>query len=197
MGRRSEHTKDQLTEMAISAAVEIIAQEGLAACSARRVAQRMGYTVGTLYHLFDNFDMLTLHANGRTLAALEDTFNHVTLPANGSEEAVQSLADAYVRFTQEHPLAWAALFEHRLPPNTALPEWYAQAIARLFQKVEDALPEMVSPSQRVQSARVLWAGIQGICALASTGKLGTVSEANAEALIRDFIQHYLKGIPTL
>jgi AcrR family transcriptional regulator len=195
MGRRSEHTKDQLTEMAVQAASEMIAQEGLATCSARRVAQRMGYTVGTLYHLFDNFDMLTLHANGRTLAALEDIFAQVTLPEKGGALAVQALADAYVRFTQEQPLAWAALFEHRLPVGTALPEWYVQSISRLFHRVEEALPDTLSPAQRVQSARVLWAGIQGICALASTGKLGAVSQANAEVLVRDFIQHYLKGLP--
>jgi AcrR family transcriptional regulator len=194
MGRRSEHSKEQLTDMAISAAAQIIAEEGLAACSARRVAQRIGYTVGTLYHLFDNFDMLTLHANGRTLVLLEEAVRGVVPSPSRGTAAVQALADTYLRFTREHPHAWAALFEHRLPPGTPLPEWYQTHISALFGRVEEALPERLTAAQRVQSARVLWAGIQGICTLAGTGKLGNVGAANAEALIHDFIAHYMKGM---
>jgi AcrR family transcriptional regulator len=195
MGRRSDHNRDELTALAVSAAADIIAEEGLAACSARRVAQRIGYTVGTLYHLFENFDLLTLHASLRTLEALEEALQTARGPAG--EAAVRALADAYLRFTHAHPKAWAALFEHRLPEGTALPPVYAQAIERLFGHVEAALPASLDAKTRRQSARVLWAGIQGICALAASGKLGSVGAQDPETLIHDFLTRYLKGLGPL
>ena len=193
MGRRSDHSREELTGLAIEAAGAIIAEEGLAACSARRVAQRIGYTVGTLYHLFDNFDLLILHANARTLASLEVALQEAKT-AQGGEAAVLALAEAYLRFSREQPHRWQALFEHRLPAGIALPEWYARAVERLFVLVEQALPTTRDVSARHRAARVLWAGIQGMCALAAAGKLGSVGAGDAEPLIHDFITHYLKGL---
>lgn len=193
MGRRSDHSREELTALALSAATDIIAAEGLAACSARRVAQRMGYTVGTLYHLFENFELLTLHANLQTLLALESALQAVPCSETG-EPAVRALAKAYLRFTHAHPRAWAALFEHRLSEGVALPPAYTDAIERLFGHVEAALPAALDHKIRRQSARVLWAGIQGICALASSGKLGSVGAEDPEILIYDFVTRYLKGL---
>lgn len=193
MGRRSDHSREELTAMAIEAAGAIIAEEGLAACSARRVAQRIGYTVGTLYHLFDNFDMLLLQVNARTVEMLEASLRDV--PADqGGEAAIGALADAYLRFTVTHPRRWQALFEHRLPGDTPLPDWYGGVVERLFTLVEHALPASLEAAMRHRAARVLWAGIQGICTLAASGKLGSVGAGDAEALIHDFLTRYLKGL---
>ena len=44
--------------MAMAAAREIAEKEGLRGLTARRIAREIGYTVGTLYNLFDNLDDL-------------------------------------------------------------------------------------------------------------------------------------------
>ncbi len=46
MGRRSEHSRDEIREMAVNAAAEIVEKEGFQALTARKVAGSIGYTVG-------------------------------------------------------------------------------------------------------------------------------------------------------
>ena len=70
MGRRSDHSRDELYTMALAAARKIAEKEGLRGLTARRIAREIGYTVGTLYNLFDNLDGLIVHLNGTTLDTL-------------------------------------------------------------------------------------------------------------------------------
>ena len=54
MGRRNEHSRDEIKEMAIEAGKKIIVEEGFSNLGARKIARAIGYTVGTLYNVFDN-----------------------------------------------------------------------------------------------------------------------------------------------
>ena len=70
MARRSDHSREEIKEMALVAAEKMILANGKDGLSARKVAQEIGYTVGTLYLVFKNLDELILHVNGRTLDRL-------------------------------------------------------------------------------------------------------------------------------
>ena len=67
MGRRSDHSRDEIQKMAIDAAAKIVETEGFQSVTARKVASKIGYTVGTLYHVFRNFDDLVIHMNAQTI----------------------------------------------------------------------------------------------------------------------------------
>ena len=66
MGRRSDHSREEIRQMALQAAESIVTEGGYKALSARKVASEIGYTVGTLYLVFENLDELVLYVNGRT-----------------------------------------------------------------------------------------------------------------------------------
>jgi AcrR family transcriptional regulator len=70
MARRSDHTRDELHRLALDAARRITEREGLRGLRARQIARDIGYTIGTLYNLFEDLDDLILHLNGETLDAL-------------------------------------------------------------------------------------------------------------------------------
>ena len=70
MARRSDHSREELREMALSAAEQIVVEQGYEGLSARKVASAIGYTVGTLYLVFENIDDLILNINARTLDRL-------------------------------------------------------------------------------------------------------------------------------
>lgn len=70
MARRSDHSRDELREMALTAAEQIVLENGYESLSARKVASAIGYTVGTLYLVFENLDDLVLQVNARTLDRL-------------------------------------------------------------------------------------------------------------------------------
>ena len=48
MARRNDHSKEELQSMAIDATRSLISQAGYEGVSARKVANSIGYTVGTL-----------------------------------------------------------------------------------------------------------------------------------------------------
>ncbi|MEO0642572.1 MAG: helix-turn-helix domain-containing protein, partial [Pseudomonadota bacterium] len=56
MGRRSDHTANELRQLLIECGHKLIAERGFAKFSGREAARRAGYTVGTLYNVFGSLD---------------------------------------------------------------------------------------------------------------------------------------------
>jgi AcrR family transcriptional regulator len=180
--------------LALAAAGEIAEKEGLRGLKARRIAREIGYTIGTIYNLFEDLDDLIVHFNGTTLDALYEACVAVRLDGE-PEAAVRALAQAYIRFTRDHPKRWSALFEHRLPEGKELPEWHHAKILRLLGLLERALAPLFPPgreAERHHTARVLWSSLHGICSLESAGKL--VETESVEAMSDTLISNYLVGL---
>ena len=167
MGRRSDHSRDEIRRMALAAAQRRLESGGLAALTARRVADDIGYAVGTLYNLYDNFDMLIVHVNGATLDMLHDDLAPTVTGRNPDGDLSAMLA-AYLRFLAENGHLWSALFEHRRSGDTPLPDWYLAKVARVLGVLEAALRPLFPTGDAAgcsQAARVLRASLHGICSL--------------------------------
>lgn len=196
MARRSEHSREELREMTLAAAIRIVDTEGFRALTARNVARAIGYTPGTLYNLFANLDDLAVHLNGNTLDRLYDLL--VRAETIGEPETdLRTLLDVYFGFFEKHPNLWNLLFDHKLPDSVPLPEWYPKKVDRVFCVVEDALSPMFGPSQTEQKsrvARVLWASVHGFFSLATSGKLIIVSDQTVVEMADSLISNYLFGL---
>ncbi len=191
MGRRSDHSRDELYAMALAAAREIAKKEGLRGLTARGVALRIGYTIGTIYNLFENRDDLIIHLNGTTLDTLYEAVAGQRLD-DDPEAALRALARAYICFTSDHPNLWSMLFDPSAPHGEQLPDWYHEKVQRLLGLPEQALASLFPAGQEKQrhhSARVLWSGLHGICSLARAGALpkSESETAMADSLITNFV----------
>lgn len=195
MARRADHTRQELTELIVRAGIEIIEKEGFSKFSARQVASKIGYTVGTIYNVFGSHDELILHLNARTLDLWFAELENVIRGKKG-KAALKQLAKSYLDFSARHYNVWSVLFTHQLDANADIPEWYRPKLTRFFTLVEDILLPMVDNKPKIarQSSRVLWAGIHGICMLSLTGKLDMTESDSGEDLAMNFIDHYLKGL---
>ncbi len=195
MGRRSNHSREELQEMVITAAREIVATEGVRELSTRKIVARIGYTVGTLYHFFKNLDDIIMHVNGVTLDMLHE---FLSMRASKADKAtkVQNLAHGYIEFSKKHFAEWQLLFEYSMPIDMEYPEWYEKKIVRLFNLAQQTLDAQVKLPASVlpRASRVLWSGIHGICSLYHTGKLHKTNSETAEILLDDFIVYYLAGL---
>ena len=120
MARRSDHTREELTELAIEAALALIEEEGFANFSARQVAAKIGYTVGTLYNVFGTYDQLLFHVHARTLDHWYE-FLEMRLK-RGKAEPLRVLARAYVEYARTHYNRWIALFEHHRDKSVPVPD---------------------------------------------------------------------------
>ena len=195
MGRRSIHTPEELRELIIEAATEILEHDGLEGLSAREIAKRINYSPGTLYNVFENLDDLLLTIEARLLDRLAERLAR-TDTSGTPQQRLQRLAQAYVAFTQEQPKLWNLLSQHRMPAGRDVPGWYQAKLECLLVPLEDALTPLLDDANgaRRRAARTLWASVHGVTSLATTDKLAHVTGHAGGVLIDDLVSTYLAGL---
>ncbi len=186
MARRSDHTRLELETMIVDEGHRQMEQVGFARFSAREVAKRIGYSIGTIYNVFGNYDRLVLAINARTLKLWTEHL-YEQLAGPGAEDRIECMVRGYFGFAAAHRNGWAAIYDHRLPEGTAVPEWYAEALERLtglvFAEVEAALPAG-GRSTAPALARSLLAAVHGHCVFAMNGTFALLGEtAPADAAL--------------
>ncbi len=187
MARRSEHTTEELKEIAIRAGFEMMDEKGYQGFSARGVAAKMGYTVGTIYHLFGDLDTFILNVNARTLDEWYE--DEVSRAPKKAEQLVRYYAHSYLAYARAHYNRWSALFEHRMQDDAPVPKWYAPKMMRMFDLIEGAVMPHVGddPKAAARLAKLMWASVHGISTLSLQGKLDQTGAGAAERMIDDLI----------
>ena len=196
MARRSDHSHEEIRDMALAAAEQIIVEQGHDGLTARKVASEIGYTVGTLYLVFDNLDDMIMHINARTLDRLHQLMTNGEIQNLKPKDRLIQLGQIYIHFAYSDPHRWALIFEHHPTNDRPTPDWYVEKIMRMFAIVEESL-QPLSPhrtnGELSQASCALWAGLHGVCILGITQKLGDVSEDSVQNLAKSLMVNYLSG----
>lgn len=179
--------------MILKTAETIVINEGLSALNARRIAMTVGYTVGSIYMVFDNMADLLLHVKSRTL---DDIALHLEQIQNlDAAQSIEELAKAYLIYANQNFNRWQMIFENPLSKETTESPWYQQKIDHIFSLIEKQFARLApqgSSSQNKRAARALWGGVHGICSLSLSGTLEAVGvddvEESVVLLVRCFIQ---------
>lgn len=192
MGRRSDHSRAELERMIILEGHRQMAEVGFARFSAREVAKRIGYSIGTIYNVFGTHDRLVLAINTRTFglwaAHLRDRLDAT------QTDRIRALVEGYFSFARDNPNLWMAIYDHRLPPDAVMPEEYEKQRSELTEivtaEVADALPEAVRPSAP-RLARSLIATVHGHCTFALNGTFALMGETDPLELALARVQESL------
>ena len=167
MGRRSDHTRPELEGLFIEEGLRQLAEVGLQRFSAREVAKRVGYSVGSLYNVFGSVDGLILALNARTLTRLAAELR--ARLAACEDDRIATLVRAYFEFAADNPKPWIAIFETRMADGGPAPDWYQALVADLMSvvagEVAIALPGLDSAAI-LSLTRSLVAVVHGHCAFA-------------------------------
>ena len=196
MGRRNEHSREELKALALRAAGDIVAESGAAALSMREVARRIGYTVGALYIVFTNLDDLIVHLNEQTILELRTSLERIRGRTNQPAQNLRLLVAAYLGFALLHTARWRLVFEHRLPEGQKSPPTYAGHTAAIFGLVSDRLREAGitrDAATTAELATALWSGAHGMCMLAVTGKLQVATQASVQRLLDVLLDKFLNA----
>jgi AcrR family transcriptional regulator len=196
MARRSDHSREEIRQMALGVAETMVAAEGYKGLSARKVASAIGYTVGTLYLVFENLDDLILQINGRTLDALYEWLRARRRQDADARDALFALADAYIAYAEAETPRWNLLFEYVSDKGDVLPAWYQAKLSRVFGLVEVGLAPLADHRSAVeiqQAARVLWASVHGICTLKIRHRMELVGAQSTDAMAHMLIDNFLIG----
>jgi AcrR family transcriptional regulator len=196
MARRSDHSREEIRQMALNAAEAIVAAEGYKGLSARKVAGAINYTVGTLYLVFENLDDLVLQVNGRTLDALYEWLRARRAPDADARASLAALADAYIAYAETETPRWNMLFEYVTDKGNALPDWYQMKLSKVFGLAEEALRPLAdhrSEQEIQQAARVLWASVHGICTLKIRHRMDLAGGQSTDEMAHMLIDNFLQG----
>ncbi|MDF1582253.1 MAG: TetR/AcrR family transcriptional regulator [Methyloprofundus sp.] len=165
MARRSEHSQEEIKQMILEAAEDIVQEYGFSALKVRKIAADIGYTVGSIYMVFTGVDDLIMHIKARTWQKLSICLEQEkTEPA--TFKVVENMALAYLDFTVRNKGLWSMLFEHQLPIGKEVPKFYMEEYEQLVVFVTQLFKELdnqCSDAQVLQAARTLVNSMQGVC----------------------------------
>ena len=211
MGRRNDHTREELRELIVAEARRLVARDGVERVGARRLAEAVGYTPGTLYTAFANLDAVFLHVNALGIEALHAACAaardaaHGTGPspeggpadaADAPVRALLAMGLAYVGYARDREHEFRLMFRPRpASPPPGAPE-LAPRIWALFALVDEelrALAPRAAPAERATAARALWSGVHGVAALGLTDQLYPAHDEGAEAVVASLVRRFAAG----
>lgn len=197
MGRRSSHTPDELRELILDVATDIVSRDGLRNLSAREIARRVGYSPGTIYNVFADIDDLVLTIEYRMLDQLVSTLDAVPRPADPAAH-VLALSKAYLAFALERPHLWNLLNEHAMPPAWKAPPLLGALLAGTQGVFTRAMEPLLQADDAATGADVrsaaVWSSVHGIASLAVGGKLAGITRPRAAEMIEHIVSTYLAGL---
>lgn len=193
---RVRRSRDELRSATLEAARAIIAQDGPEALTARRLAQAVGYTPGTIYNLFESLPDVLWQVNRDNFARIAMLF--ADLPGDDPAARLRALTTRYLDLVEAEPMVFRALFEG--PRRSELfPEWYLNAISALLDRVADEL-RALAPAMTAETAKsettALFAAIQGIAQLRSSGRLELLTPVSATDLADSLVKRVLRDAAT-
>ena len=176
-----------------------IAEVGFARFSAREVAKRIGYSIGTVYNVFGTHDRLIAAINTRTFQLWAA---HLRKRLEGRQhiDRIRELVLGYFSFARENPNLWTAIYDHRLPVGAELSEEEHAQRGELTEIVEREVAAALgrgSEREVPRLARSLVATVHGHCAFALNGSFALMGEAEPDELaverVREAIEAAKRG----
>lgn len=164
MGRRSDHTRQELEHLFLVEGHKHMAEVGFARFSAREVAKRIGYSIGTLYNVFGTLDQLLIAINTRTFQLWAEEVR-AALETSGPDR-IRCLVEAYFGFARANRHSWTAIYDHHLPPDVVLSDEQNQRRGGLTQIIVDEVVAVLPSRAQADAprlARSLIAVVHGHC----------------------------------
>lgn len=169
-----------------------IGEVGFARFSAREVAKRIGYSIGTIYNVFGNYDQLMLAINGRTLDLWRAYLERQLSEEKG--DRLKCAITAYFEFAIQNRHAWTAIYDFHLPVDEEPPEDYGKKVKAIFEIVVAEVAGSLPEERRDEApalARSLLASVHGHCLFLLSGTFDILGETDpvdaALARVRDAV----------
>lgn len=192
MARRYEHSQEEIRAMVMQAAKDIVVEQGAGALNVRKIAMKIGYTVGSIYMVFENMADLVLHLNADTLDEIEASLRQVE---GEPAQCLEQMAKAYLAFVTRNFNRWSMLAGNRFLDDVQLPNWYRDKSNRLAEIIEMHIGRLLPQNTKQQNKRLsdaLWGGIYGICLLSLNGNQDSRTTHDIEetlvVLVKTFVR---------
>jgi AcrR family transcriptional regulator len=192
---RRERQKAELRQAILDAAREIAAQEGWHAVTTRKVADKIEYSLPTLYEYFENKAALLAELNREGYRQLLAALQAARAKSTDVREDAREIALAYCNFAWQHRELYevmhglSGVYLEEATYHNEAQALLAEAHAMLS---EWAKAEKVKLANIDDSVHVLWATLHGIASLA-LAKQVPGGKKRAAALARQAVDDMLSA----
>lgn len=148
----------------LDAAVEVVAEHGIAGVTHRAVSERAGFPPSTASYFFPSIDDLLIEAMSEAMARNTDRYEDLSRLIESDELTADELIDAFVRLLVDIP-ASAALAQFDLYLTAARREQvrpYAIAMIDAFRQLAESALARVGVDQPATAAIAVVAAIDGL-----------------------------------
>lgn len=192
MGRRSDHTREELRELLLAKGHEVMTELGYARFSGREVAKRAGYSVGTIYNVFGSLHALLAAINSRTFSLWAAHLRERLEQAG--DDRIRVLVEGYFSFALANPNTWSAIYEHRFPEGSDLSSEDRAVRGELTEIVERevraVLPDDIELDVE-RYVRSLIATVHGHCSYVVSGSFALLDEPDPVGSALDRVRESL------
>ncbi len=143
----------------LSAAMEMLARDGLQGVSIRAVAMALGLAPNALYHYFESRQHLEVALASRVAAMLHEVLAKAC-QGKRADAAIRAMVKSYLSFARDHHL----LYEAIVVPRPASGD-DAVAPELLWHFVVQQVSRVSGPTRSHEAAVSIWALVHGMAAL--------------------------------
>lgn len=194
---RTSYHHGALRDALLAACLRLIETDGLAAVSLRRVAREAGVSTAAPYHHFPDRAALLATLSTQGFQLLGTRLAAARAEAETPMAALTALANAYVRFSREHPAYFRLMFRPELSQPDKHPDTMEAGDAA-FGVLTDAIAECVRagalPADKADTLAVMFWGLgHGLASLWLDGQLEKRAQqfgTNAAALVDDVMRTF-------
>ncbi len=169
-----------------------MAEVGFARFSAREVAKRIGYSIGTLYNVFGSYDRFVVALNTRTFQLWAQDLRAALDACQG--DRIRCLVESYFRFARANRNLWQAIYDHHLPSDFVMPEeqdWLRGELTHIVvHEVTTALP-LPAKGEAARLARSLVATVHGHCLFDLSGSFALMGQDEPVEMALERVQESL------
>lgn len=149
-------------ERILAAALEQVEDQGLENLAIRSLAAKLGLAPNALYRYFENLSALELAVAEEVRSQMLELMQGV-VGRKGPPEAIRAIAEAYLRFAQERPRAFALYLKNsdsQTPQCARNTAFFVEQVTRLY-----------GGERARMASHALWAQIHGLAVLLGAGVL--------------------------
>ena len=162
---------DERRTKIIDAAIEVIAAEGLAKATTRRIAERADAPLGALHYCFRNKRELILLVADRAASTISSAFERVD-PARGVEQTIRDCIDCFWTWMRDNPGLQLACMELLMQAIRELDDDDDGLYARVYDPGEPPSSVGTSPRRASRRASTSPSPSTRSSASSSTGSMG-------------------------
>lgn len=178
-GKATYHHGD-LRQAIIDAALDVIAEENVAAVSLRQLARRVGVSYAAPYHHFKDKNALLAAVAAEGFRKMHEILDaELASVGNSPVERFRTMGCSYVRFAVSHPAHYRVMFGHDLKERGEHPEMHEEG-QRCFDSLLRGSAELLGASASEREVRtvaiVAWSSVHGLSMLWNDGPLSGTFE---------------------